>query len=76
MLACVVIGYVAGHWSVKDCVKEEGDSRLSPSSTCRGDCVRDEVDLRYRFHHHYGCVKGCGWFEVVADGEGFAATTS
>ena len=39
-------------------------------------CVRDEVDLRYRFHHHYGCVKGCGCFEVVVDSGRSATTTS
>jgi hypothetical protein len=65
MLRCVALMYV--EWlSAKDCVKEEGEYRLSPSSTTGGGtleqlnsttqaqsvCVRDEINMRYRFHHH------------------------
>ncbi len=39
MLVSEMFEYVERRWSVKGCVKGEGDSRLSPSSTCVGNCV-------------------------------------
>jgi len=41
-------GYV-GWLCVKGCAQEEGEYRLSPSSTEVAGCVRDEVDLCYCF---------------------------
>ena len=49
---------------MKDCAQEEGDSRLSPSSTRVAEkCVRDEVDSRYCHHHHVWI-----WLNVEAAG--------
>jgi len=47
--------------AVKSCVQEEGDGRLSPSSTLCCGCVHDEIVLRYRFHHHVCSLAEAVW---------------
>ncbi len=56
-------------------MQEEGADRLSPSSTdvagkleplnlntqAQSVCVRDEVVLRYRFHHHVLALAEAVW---------------
>jgi hypothetical protein len=39
--------------AVKEISREEGVGSLIPSSTHVADCMRDEVDSRYWFHHHH-----------------------
>jgi len=57
--------------AVKNCVQEEGECRLSPSSTWCCGCVRDEVVLRYRFHHHHVCIwlRLCGHRRMTVPGD-------